>query len=547
MDSKRGLHHGVFVAAAVLVLWLLGALLLSASLAENGARPVYLIDDTYIHMAMARNMAEHGVWGVTRRGFSSSSSAPLWTGCIALAYAVFGVGEWPPLLLALVCVSGMLITLLFYFRTRHGLGGPGLFLLSLAWIGLVPLPYLVFSGLEHGLQIWLDLLFVLTLVGLLDGGEAGARHRVWLVVLASLVVLVRYEGLFLVAAAVLVLLFRREVRTAVFTALAALAPVVAYGVFSLAKGWYFLPNSVLLKGNRPALTGLSGALDFLVHGLRQLVYNVHLLVLVLLVVALLTLYRGRGEDRRAGPVFLGWIFVLTTVMHMFFARSGFFLNYYYQVRYDAYLTGLGLLAATALLLGRPRVEAEKRPLTRGVLVLILSVVLLPLVERGLRTTLKIVPATHATFSHQVQLGDFLARHYEGRSVALNDIGGANFFADIRCLDILGLGSREVADLILRNRYDRGALAGLARREGVEIAVINADLLEDAGGVPPSWREVARWRLLKNVVSSEDVVSFYAVAPGSEGRLREALASFARLLPEGVAVEWPAAAPERGST
>ena len=45
-------------------------------LRENG-HLVYALDDPYIQMAMAKNFVLHGVWGITRFGFTSSSSIAL--------------------------------------------------------------------------------------------------------------------------------------------------------------------------------------------------------------------------------------------------------------------------------------------------------------------------------------------------------------------------------------------------------------------------------------------------------------------------------------
>ena len=53
------------------------------STAANGTF-VYTLDDAYIHLTIGRTLAEHGVWGVSPREYSSASSSPLWTILLAL-------------------------------------------------------------------------------------------------------------------------------------------------------------------------------------------------------------------------------------------------------------------------------------------------------------------------------------------------------------------------------------------------------------------------------------------------------------------------------
>ena len=68
---------------------------------------------------------------------------------------------------------------------------------------------------------------------------------------------------------------------AVVIAASGLAPIFLYGVWSMAQGWYFLPNSVLLKGNVPDPT-LFGIAKVLVgwNAANALQMTPHLLVLL---------------------------------------------------------------------------------------------------------------------------------------------------------------------------------------------------------------------------------------------------------------------------
>src|SRR5438477_7234491 len=94
--------------AAIGLLWVSVAALLVISARQNNGRMMYALDDAYIHMAMAKNFAQHGVWGITSHGFSSSSSSLLWTLLLSLCYLVFGVQDSTLLVLNVVFASAVL-------------------------------------------------------------------------------------------------------------------------------------------------------------------------------------------------------------------------------------------------------------------------------------------------------------------------------------------------------------------------------------------------------------------------------------------------------
>jgi hypothetical protein len=224
------------------------------------------------------------------------------------------------------------------------------------------------------------------------------------------------------------------------------------------------------------------------------------------------------------------IFFPALAAHMLLARSGFFLNYYYQIRYDAYLAALVLLV---LLLvaheARPAIRSWRWP-AKAALVLLVLLVSQPVLERGVRASAKVAAATRTTHTYQVQMGRFLNRYFTGKTVVLNDIGAANFFADIRCLDILALCSRDVAKVILNDRYTSEVIAQLAVEAGAEIAVVNDDFLHGAGGIPAGWIPVGRWFITNNVISRENVLSFYVLDESNRAALTAALKDYAPEIP-----------------
>ena len=73
---------------------------------------VYLLDDPYIHMAVAKNLAQHGVWGPTRYAPGFASSSPLWVLLLAGSYLVVGVRDLIPFAFNVIFGLGI-VALLF--------------------------------------------------------------------------------------------------------------------------------------------------------------------------------------------------------------------------------------------------------------------------------------------------------------------------------------------------------------------------------------------------------------------------------------------------
>jgi hypothetical protein len=494
----------LFVAVGVLVAW---------SWRHSAGHLVYALDDAYIHMAMARNLAEHGVFGVTRYGFTSSSSSPLWTLLLAGLFAIFGLRDGLPLVLN-VLFAASLLAVADRVLENHGVRPHSRVLALVAIVVLTPVPPLVLVGQEHLLHATLTLAFA----GLLTL----ARPRAALLLIAAALTATRYEGLLLVFIACLVLAARRRFAFAIALGVVSLLPPAVYGLVSLAHGWYALPNPVILKG---ALgEGLSGwrclALVPFLGGWGELVRTSHLLALVALAGVTL-LARWRSPSSRDGTLLI--VFIGTAILHLQYARTGWFY------RYEAYLVAFGIVAAAVAL-----DDLGDRVRPRWLPAALASAAALVCAVRGVRAHVETPGAVGNIYEQQIQMGRFLARYYPGASVAANDIGAIDWLADLRVLDLWGLASREMAEAKLRGRYTTAGIAELAAARGVRVAVIYERWLDGAGGVPPEWVRAGRWRVASNVVLGDRTVAFYAVDPAEAGPLGDHLRAFAPELPPGVA-------------
>lgn len=198
-----------FVAAIVLTVLLSG--LYRIVLQMTGGNFTYALDDAYIHMSIARNLALHGVWGVTSEAFSSSSSSPFWSLLLAGGFALIGPAHDLSLWLN-IFFSFVLLWVARGVCRRRGLTERETLMVLVSLIFFVPLMPLVFSGMEHVLQIVLSVLFVdlATRLGGHPTEGSEAPHLSLVIAVGMLLCAVRYEGMFLVLAVAILLAFRGQ-------------------------------------------------------------------------------------------------------------------------------------------------------------------------------------------------------------------------------------------------------------------------------------------------------------------------------------------------
>jgi hypothetical protein len=510
---------------AVSLFWLALAILTYQSTRKTGGRIVYAIDDAYIHMSIAKNFSQHGVWGVTRYEFSSSSSSPLWTLLLSAVYYVTGPSDLTPFILN-VLFGTLLICAVYLVLRGRGLSPPLLFITLAAIIFTAPLPALVFSGMEHILQAIFAVAFVFFAARMLSTHEGKAYDR--LLLLAPLLTATRYEGAFPVAIVCALLLKRRALVRALMLGASGALPVVAFGAYSVFKGWHFLPNSILLKGHFPDLSSFEQTINFLgLSALARIEAYPHVLwpMIFSLLLCVYAYKKGLREEKSLALIFVG-----SCLLHMEFADGGWFY------RYEAYLVVLGLMI-TAIFFHRlfPDALKLKRELIVPYLAAVLVSVLIsyPFVDRSVNSFKAVPKATRNIFEQQYQMGLFLKMFYRDRAIAANDIGATTYYTDVRLLDLYGLGTLEVFDKKRANAFTTQTIYESAKQRGVAIAIVYDQWYTDFGGIPPQWVKVGKWTIPENIICASDTVSIYAVDPLEAIPLEQNLKAFSTLLPAEV--------------
>jgi len=514
------------------------------SLQQNDNHFVYAIDDAYIHMAVAKNFAQSGVWGVTRYEFSSSTSSLAWPLLIAAVFRVTGPHELTPLVLNIILAAAIVIVS-YFMMGRYNLRGSMIFAILVTMMLLTPFPVIIFTGMEHTLQLLISLLFVFTATQILEKDQAiiskYSRMAWFLIILTILVTSARFEGVFLVAMVCGLFVLRRKIFFSVLLGFASLIPIIGFGLISLANGWYWLPNSVLLKANTPDLHSMRAFLKYFSGW--DILYKVthtnpHMGTTILVAAILLVfLVRRNNNSIWYQPALMLGIFIGASLLQVQFASTGWFY------RYEAYLIALGILAigVGGILVYRSVAQnAVFRIYDHWIyyptVIIIALLIMWPLLHRGFRAITETPRATTNIYQNHYQMGLFLKKYYPSAYVAATGIGAITFMTDVHLVDLGGLGSLETAQAALENFYNADWLEQHLQLRQIQIGVIqeNDPLFRINGGdIPSSWVRVGQWTYTNDVVGGDTTVSFFAIDPGEADTLTRNLRLFASELPEQI--------------
>ncbi len=474
IDSWKGIMAPLaIVLGAYLLALAIGGY---AVLRETEGRPVCALDDAYIHMAMAKNLSQHGVYGVTKHRFSSASSSPLWVLLLTFSFTTVGVSDWLPLLLAAAFGAGILLAsdlLLRRFRRAPW----ERVLIGLALIFLTPMLPLVTSGMEHAMHGMLVVLLLYMLSKVFASRRANARETALLCAAALFATAARYETVFMAIPACALLLIGKRPTLSLALALSAAAPIAVHAAISVSHGGHALPNTLLSRGAYPIILHEAAAGVLLERsGFSRIFQPSHIHFACLMAGLAAAIF---VSARRHMPEFpLTVIIASAAVLHLLFAELGWFY------RYEAYLLEAGIALCGSVYINLIR-NPKKRPILSAVLITCAAALLAwPMAERGAKALYKLAPTARRIYAGHYQLGQFLAKAYPGGlRVAMTDIGAACFYGDTDLLDLTGLADYEVLKAQLSGAFDPAFLRGLYAKRNTDLVIQYTD---EGGG----WRSYA---------------------------------------------------------
>jgi hypothetical protein len=399
---------------------------------------IYPLDDTYIHLAMAKNWALHNTWGVTAGQFSSTSSSPVYSFMLGVLIRLFGDSALYPLYVNIIFGNLIIVMLFVLLRDK-------LLVLLFCYVTLfttVLLHIQILSGMEHTLHI-LSMLAAFILFSKIrrDNFRIGKNAGLLLCVL-SLLPLVRYESIFFILAVVGIFCVYKQFKFAFVSLFCAFLPMTLFGIYSIAMGGFFFPNSLLVKGDIVSgynLFRLAG------HYLLKLGRSLGVPLFYIPIISLLTItaldfvnkaqYNLQSIISMVKSNSMVFIILITILLHALFARFG------WLYRYEAYL--YAVLYLLFYLIALKKISSYNNKV-RAVLIAALFITLLPYsTYRLLSSHTVIKTAGKNIYDQQIQMSRFLHAYYNEEKVMANDIGAITYFTHIDLLDLVGLGSNSI--------------------------------------------------------------------------------------------------------
>lgn len=485
----------------------------------------YILDDAYIHLAIAKNFALHGVWGVTQYSFSSTSSSPVFTVILSGLIYVFGDHELIPLFFNTVTAFFMICFLNKYYSDYFN-ETRSVVVAIFFTILFTSIPMLIFSGMEHVLQAMVIAVNVLCFEKWKTSEYKDHYYSSWFYMSLALLGLIRFDSMFYFLALTLVLVLVRKLKYAAGVLICGFIPILIFGYFTYQETGYFFPNSVIIKGIRFDLSGnyfmqIAGLFYHKILDNRNFYFAGLLPLLVSVVLIVKDIKKGLGFQQILNRNLLLIVWCITLFLHGAFSK---FTKLY---RYEVYiLTGLAMAVIPRL---RSVYEHQKYLLkeNRCISVLVsLSLVLL-IVKVGFASYLTVVGSRNV-YEQQIQSARFIKNYYPNAKVVANDIGAICYFTDIHLLDFEGLGSKEVVPFRMRpvgiDDQFESFLRSYTIQNGYQIAIAYEEWLQ--GHTPENWKKVAVLTVSgSNALLGEDHLYIYSIDPHIHNRLKEQVKNF----------------------
>lgn len=492
----------------------------------SGHRYIYPLDDVYIHLALARNFALHGIWSINSAGFDSASSSILYTLLLGFLIKIFGDWEFYPLIINVVFSYLAIYVVYRYFKDFFGKRE-----LFLAFILLIPFSLLYMTlllGMEHTIHMFL-MVSAIYLIQKNVKTDFNKKDFIGLLVVVFFISIIRFESMFFTLSLALALFLRKRIGEGISVLMAGFFPIIIFGLLSLYNGGFFFPNSVVIKGSFPSgVHFLQSCWMIFRDGilLNTSFYKCLFFPFVIVAVYIWKNYKSKNVwDIRKETLVI--TLILTAAVHSLFA----FLKY----RYENYLMISVILLLVPMIIefwDDIRQKNAKFNIPNIMMAGSIIVVFLVSIYRLGYHDKPLKLGSKGINEQQIEMSRFLGQYYKGQKVIANDIGAIAYFSHVQLLDMVGLGSTDVARMKVANKHktrdeyivnNKKFITEYASKNQYKIAVIYPEWFP--GSPPSSWIPVTSWTIPEKYGPAIRRVVFYAVDASEKESLRKKLSEF----------------------
>lgn len=499
-------------------------------LQQNDGMFIFTLDDPYIHLAVAENIAR-GHYGINLEEFSAPSSSIVWpyfisaltflTNELLIAYALLAIN----IIFALATIYVFWLCITICINTSNNNSSISTLLIGFALLIFITantnLIGLAFTGMEHSLQVFLCALIAYGCIRTISNNSLSW----WLVFSIILAPLVRYDTVAVaLPAAAFLFMIGYYYKSTIALAIAATS-IVLFGLYLTSKGLGFFPSSILVKSdvvNSSDQGSIMSALISLFKTLDDNIIKRQALLLVFIMTVLALHFFRRKIDFKARM--LSGAFLGAGLLHIIAGQFDWF------DRYEIYILAPSLLIA--IFLYKETIFGAAQHIHPALYILVILVITPFFGFKYIKNNLFIPFASNNIYSQQYQTHRFITEYYK-KPVAVNDLGYPAFQNDNYVLDLWGLGSYEALQL-RKNETNTLWMGDLVDKKNIKLIAIYDDWFTTT---PPTWAKIASMQLTsKKVTAASDTVSFYVTNCQTHQNIKPMFNDFFTTTPANIAFE-----------
>lgn len=468
----------------------------------------YSLDDPYIHLALAKNLAS-GHYGIQTNEYASASSTILFP-FLLVPFSFVSFFTIIPLLLNTLFTA---VSIIFLYRIHTGFidsnlnsANIWLIIITILWINPIGL---IFTGMEHSLQVCIA---IITFFHITRYIQSGNSHRM-LILLSVINPLIRYEGFALVAGIILIFLLKRQYLIALFTLISSLLIPVIFSLYLHSINLPYLPYSVIKKSE------LHSEFHFIEYIYRNFIlvfystFGRYIAPFYLLGLITIIFVAIRNSEKRLLALFT----ICVLVLHFSFGKFGAY------GRYEVYAGVIMWLSLSLIFQKKFTSLLQKGKIAMAGIIILFLLPVIPYIMTAITTPI----AAHNIYQQQYQMSRF-HKAFFSHPVAVNDIGLVTFNTKNYVLDLFGISSGHAQKLKLDSTSV--LLDSITKTKNIRFAMIYKSWFRY---LPDNWVYAGDLRIKSRVVFIGSNVGFFLIDKSLKSQFIKSLLQFKDSLPEGV--------------